>query len=278
MKIIGCVVLYNPCIENIENIIQYIPLLDHLYVMDNSDKINEAIHEKLKGFQSVTIIDMGGNRGIGQALRQGLDYAISEKADFCLTMDQDSIFSVDKWSTIKSYLERTDIDDYGIIGLNINSDSTDAGLVHVNLLPTSGNFINIKNYLKTNGFRTDLFIDSVDYELNHQFYKIGKKLAYINEVSLGHTVGTPLYRKFFFKKVTVSNHSPIRCYYRFRNNYLLYREDKKFYRECRWMDRKRLIQILLYEKQKKKKIKMILLGIKHAKQKKLGPLNQEDIQ
>lgn len=278
MKIIGCVVLYHPSAENIDNIVRYIPLLDHLYAMDNSDTVDETIRKRLQAYSSVTVVGMGGNQGIGKALRTGLEYAVSENADFCLTMDQDSIFPVDKWNVIKSYLERPDIDDYGIIGLNINSQSAEAGLIRTNLLPTSGNFINIKNYLKTNGFRTDLFIDSVDYELDHQFYKIGKKLAYINEVSLGHTVGTPCYRRFFFKKVTVSNHSPIRCYYRFRNNHYLYRQDKKFYRECRWMDRKRLMQILLYEKQKKQKIKMILLGIRHAKQNKLGPLRPEDIQ
>ena len=43
MKIIGCVVLYNPCMENIENIIQYIPLLDESQYKFNEKQQQEAV-------------------------------------------------------------------------------------------------------------------------------------------------------------------------------------------------------------------------------------------
>lgn len=273
LKIVACVVLFQPSRENINNVLEYAPLFDRVYAMDNSDRPDEVL---LKDFCSsnISVISMGGNQGIAKALRLGVENAIADNADFCLTMDQDSAFPVERIQEIKEYLTRPDIDDYGIIGLNINSDDKEKRLVSSKLLPTSGNFINLRNYKNIGGFRDELFIDSVDYDLNHQFYMAGKKLAYINDISLRHTVGNPVKRRFFFKTVLVSNHSPLRCYYRFRNNYYLYKTDKKFYRTCRYMDFKRFVQILLFEQDKREKIKMIRLGVRHAKQNKLGKLIQ----
>lgn len=102
----------------------------------------------------------------------------------------------------------------------------------------------------------------------------GKKIAYINEISLTHTVGTPVRKNLLFRKITLLNHSPVRCYYRFRNNYVLFREDRKFYREIRQSDKKQYIKILFFEKNKKQKLAMIRLGIRHAKQKKFGKLEE----
>ncbi len=274
MKIDGVVVLYQPTEENILNILQYAPLLDRLYVVDNSEPPENMLLQKLSAASNVEIVPMNGNQGIAKALRVGLEKAMQDDADFCLTMDQDSIFPTDQMHNIKKYLSRDDIDDYAIIGLNVNQIGTPPGLVATKLILTSGNLINVKNYRLIQGFREELFIDSVDYELDHQFYKVGKKIAYINEISLKHTVGSPEAMNILHQKITLLNHSPVRYYYRYRNNYVLYREDKKFYKEVRWMDQKQFIKILLFEKNKRKKLAMIRLGIRHAKQKKLGRLEE----
>ena len=269
MKIDGVVVLYQPTEENVENILKYAPLLHKLYVLDNSDSVNAALLQRFERASNAVLIPMNGNQGIAKALRVGLEQAIEDGADFCLTMDQDSIFPTERMEDIWKYLAREDIDDYGIIGLNVNHVGA-PGLVEVRFLLTSGNFVNVRNYRQTNGFREELFIDSVDFDLNHQFYVIGKKIAYINEISLTHTVGTPVRKNLLFRKITLLNHSPVRCYYRFRNNYVLFREDRKFYREIRQSDKKQYIKILFFEKNKKQKLAMIRLGIRHAKQKKFG--------
>lgn len=273
MKIDGVVVLYQPTEENVENILKYAPLLHKLYVLDNSDSVNAALLQRFERASNAVLIPMNGNQGIAKALRVGLEQAIEDGADFCLTMDQDSIFPTERMEDIRKYLAREDIDDYGIIGLNVNHVGA-PGLVEVRFLLTSGNFVNVRNYRQTDGFREELFIDSVDFDLNHQFYVIGKKIAYINEISLTHTVGTPVRKNLLFRKITLLNHSPVRCYYRFRNNYVLFREDRKFYREIRQSDKKQYIKILFFEKNKKQKLAMIRLGIRHAKQKKFGKLEE----
>ena len=270
MKIDGVVVLYNPENETLENIEKYRPFLEHLYVVDNSTNVNEELVKKLQEHKNVKYISLGGNKGIAKALKVGLEEAKVSGADVCLTMDQDSIFPSERFDEIKEYLEKN-INDYAIIGLNFNSDSQEKGIVDVKTLLTSGNFINMNDYKKIKGFNEDLFIDCVDFELNEQFDKINRKIGYINEISLIHKMGNPLPRRFLGIKVTALNHPPVRYYYRYRNAYYLYKQNKKFYRS---LVKKQFfsikLKVILYEPNKREKFKMMRRGIKDAKANILG--------
>ena len=269
MKIDGVVVLYNPEDEIINNIEKYRPFLAHLYVVDNSTQINEELVNKVKQYSNVKYICLNGNQGIAKALNVGLEEAKNSGADFCLTMDQDSIFPTEKLDEVKEYLTKYK-DEYAIIGLNFNSEDTTKKLVEVKTLLTSGNFINMDDYKKIDGFKEELFIDCVDFELNEQFNNINRKIAYINEISLIHRMGNPLPRKFLGRQVTALNHSPIRYYYRFRNGYYLYKKNKKFYKFLKKQFFSIKLKVMLYEPNKKEKFKMMRLGIKDAKRNKLG--------
>ena len=273
MKIDGVVVLYYPTEENIQHIAEYAYILNKFFVVDNSDEIDHEKLNPLRELSNVVYLSMNGNKGIAAALRIGVGHALEDGADFCLTMDQDSQFPVDRMEEIKAYLSIATIEDYGIIALNSREHQEQEGLVEVKTFITSGNFINVKNYRLIDGFREELFIDSVDFDLCHQFFLIGKKIAYIGEIGIKHRLGNPVRKKFLgIRSYTAPNHSPVRSYYRYRNNYLLYREDKKFYKEIRKADRKQFLKIILVEDNKREKIRMIRLGIKHAKQGKLGKL------
>lgn len=273
MKIDGVVVLYHPTEENIQHIAEYACILNKFFVVDNSDEIDQEKLNPLRELNNIVYLSMDGNKGIAAALRIGVEHALEDGADFCLTMDQDSQFPVDRMEEIKTYLSIATIDDYGIIALNYGEQDVKEGLAEIDVFISSGNFINLKNYRLIQGFRDELFIDSVDYDLCHQFYIIGKKVAYIGEIGIKHRLGNPVHKKFLgIRPCTALNHSPIRCYYRYRNNYFLYHEDKKFYKEIRKADRKQFLKILLLEDNKREKIRMIRLGIMHAKQGKLGKL------
>lgn len=273
MKIDGVVVLYQPSQENIRHICEYAEVLNVLYVVDNSDLVKHELLRPLVEMQNVKYISMNGNQGIAAALRKGLDRAIAEEADFCLTMDQDSIFPLQAMPEIVRHLSKPDIDDYGIVAISTGTVYEGNELVEVAEVITSGNFINIKNYKRIAGFRTELFIDSVDFDICHQFYMAKKKIAYFPQIVMEHKIGRPKKKKCLFRTITVTNHSPIRIYYRFRNNYVLYHEDKRFYRKIYFGDFKQKIKIILFESEKREKLKMIRLGIKHAKQGKLGKLD-----
>ena len=269
MRIDGVVVLYNPDEDVLENIEGYRSFLEHLYVIDNSTIADEKIVDQITKFDNVKYISLHGNQGIGKALKVGLQEAINSGVDVCLTMDQDSKFPADKIDQIKDYLNEY-INNYAIIGLNFEKGNDFVGIIESQTLITSGNFINMKDYKKIDGFNEDLFIDCVDFELDEQFYNIGRKIGYINEISLIHRMGNPIKAKILGKTITALNHPPIRMYYRFRNGYYLYKKNKKFYY---WMKKKlrfAKIKVILYEPDKKEKFKMMRRGIKDAKANKLG--------
>ncbi len=270
MRICACVVLYNPT-NVFSNINSYPSFVEKVYIIDNSsvshiDEIRQSINKKYEYYF------LGENKGIAYALNLSCKLAMNSKFDFILTMDQDSVFPSDKYNDlILKYLNSKIIDEYGVLGLNFNSSSMEEKIVDTNFWITSGGFVNLKNYSKILGFKSELFIDYVDFELGEQFQKIGKKIGYINNISLQHTIGNPIKKKFFLKEITCLNHSPIRYYYRYRNSLYLYKNNKRFYRKKYFHD---LIidtlKILLFEPNKLEKIKMIKLGRKDAKIGKLG--------
>ena len=278
MKIDAVVVLYNPDKNVLDNIKTYSPVVNKVYVIDNSTNVDEELVKLIqKEIKNLEYVSLNGNQGIAKALNVGLKKAIDDKADYCLTMDQDSKFPTDEIENIKKYLE-DNREEYGIISLNakgVDDNDDFQEIKDVDVWITSGNFIVIENYLKTNGFKEELFIDLVDFELCEQFHNIGKKVGIIGEITINHKIGEPSIKRLLWKKIKVDNHSPIRYYYQFRNTEYLYRRNKTFYK--RWHRdgyKVQLVQILVGEN-KKERLKMIRKGRKDGRKGILGPYKEE---
>lgn len=111
MRLDAATVLYRPTAEDVANILQYAPLFHRLFLLDNSEQTDETIVRPLKAASNAVFLSMGGNRGIAAALRKGMALAAEDGADFCLTMDQDSVFPTERMPQIVSYLAREDADD-----------------------------------------------------------------------------------------------------------------------------------------------------------------------
>ena len=278
MRIDAVVVLYNPGLEVFDNIASYLSIVDTLFVVDNSTAVNKTLIEKIKKeCKNAVYIPLNGNLGIAKALKEGLNQAMQDGADFCLTMDQDSKFPTTQIDDIKKYLLEYK-KEYGIISLNakgIDKNDDFTGLKDVDVWITSGNFIVMENYKKIEGFREELFIDLVDFELCEQFHNINKKVGIIGEICLTHKIGEPMIKRFLWKKVKVDNHPPIRYYYQYRNTEYLYRRNKSFY--ARWHKegyKVELVQMLLGV-DKKERLKMIRKGRRDGKKGILGPYKEE---
>lgn len=278
MRIDAVVVLYNPGLEVFDNIVSYSSIVDTLFVVDNSTTVNKALIEKIeKECKNATYVPLNGNLGIAKALKEGLNRATLNGAEYCLTMDQDSKFPTAQIDNVKKYLIDNK-EEYGIISLNakgVDKNDDFTGLKDVDVWITSGNFIVIENYKKIEGFKEELFIDLVDFELCEQFHNINKKVGIIGEICLTHKIGEPMIKRFLWKKVKVDNHPPIRYYYQYRNTEYLYRRNKSFY--ARWHKegyKVELVQMLLGEN-KKERLKMIRKGRKDGKKGILGPYKEE---
>ena len=187
----SCTVLYNPNESVLTNLNSYSNCVDVSVVVDNSDTKNE-ISQSLKNNSNFIYIDMDGNKGIAAALNKGIEYLNSKNIDFALTMDQDSLFPTKYYPNILKLVNKYKTD-YSVIGLNFNQDN--GGLDEIIEAPywiTSGNFVNISDFMSVGGFMNELFIDYVDFELGYKFKKNGFKICYLKDFSLKHTIGNPI--------------------------------------------------------------------------------------
>lgn len=278
-KIGSCTVLYNPDSKVIENINSYAKFMDYIVLVDNSD--NGSDFEEKVNLPNIKYISMNGNKGIAAALNKGLNYLIDKGADYALTMDQDSLFPSNDIDDILNgiYIYSNK---YSILGLNFNYESEEKNneVVETPYWITSGNFVNLKDFSNTNGFDEKLFIDGVDFEYGYELSRINKKIAYLKNYSLKHNIGNPIEFSFLRHKYHSMNHSPIRYYYRYRNERYLYKKiNKKFFRSSYYKEIFiNLPKMLIFEKNRKNKIKMIIKGIKDADKGIMGKYNEENIQ
>ena len=92
MKVAGCVVLYNPNLDFLNNIKTYIDALSELIVFDNSTQQNIEIVESLKNYEKVKYLSEKKNLGIATALNICIKHIADTDVKWVLTMDQDSYF------------------------------------------------------------------------------------------------------------------------------------------------------------------------------------------
>lgn len=270
----SCTVLYNPNESVLTNLNSYSNCVDVSVVVDNSDTKNE-ISQSLKNDPNFIYIDMDGNKGIAAALNKGIEYLNSKNIDFALTMDQDSLFPTKYYPNILKLVNKYKTD-YSVIGLNFNQDNGGLDeIIEASYWITSGNFVNISDFMSVGEFMNELFIDYVDFELGYKFKKNGFKICYLKDFSLKHTIGNPIEIHLFGKTYYAMNHSPIRYYYRYRNAYYLYHfVDRQFFKKEYYKEMiVNTLKMLIYEKNQKVKFSMIRKGIQDAKCKKMGKFN-----
>lgn len=277
--IAGVVILYNPESSIIRNIDSYINQVNKLYVIDNSDESNDEIVKKLFKLEKVEYVWNGANLGIAAALNIGASKAIVGGFDYLLTMDQDSEATPSMVSKLLGCF--SDDSKIAIVAPLLKHSSgrnfipkSDKSCEQVFTVWTSGNLIDLSIFKLTDGFLEDLFIDYVDHEFCLRLNKMGYKIYICNNTFLIHNLGKTEEVNLIFRKVHPTNHSALRLYYRARNRFYV----KKLYQNqfpdfFRQDDRdfwRSFFKVILFEKQKIKKIKYFTLGYKDFRKNKFG--------
>ncbi len=273
--ICGVTVLYNPDKEVLENIKSYLKGLDKLYLIDNSEKENEELRNKFIEFSSkIEYIKMNGNEGIAKALNIAKNKAIEENFEWLLTMDQDSRFEKNAFfemlDLVKKYFKEN-IAIFSPFHKIVNSTLTDKEIEEKDIVMTSGNLLSLKLAKKIGDFEEKFFIDEVDHDYCYRIKKQNYKIVVLNKIILNHNLGNIKKYRFF----TTTNHNYIRRYYITRNK--LYMIKKYSFLKNKYLKEilKDTVKIILVEKDKRKKLKMIYLGIKDFKSNITGKINKE---
>lgn len=281
--ILAVIILFNPNIKRLnENITTLKREVDEVLLIDNHSKNIKEIENCILENQ-IKIIKNERNEGIAYALNQGLDYD-KNKYKYILTLDQDSIVTCNMVKVLKKGFisEKVAIVSPSIFDLNLNQTTTrqyEKRYQEVKCTITSGSLCDISKVLSVGGFDNKLFIDYVDFDLCLKLNLSGFRVFLSKEAILKHEVGLAKNKTILGVKFIITNHTPFRYYYIFRNGIYINKKYNKFSYRKRLKENlklvKKFIGIVVFEENKILKIKAILLGIRNSNLDKIVPEDQK---
>jgi rhamnosyltransferase len=269
-KLFAIVIWYYPTLKNVENINTYLDLVHRLIIIDNSDVDNSSL---LSDFDPSKFIYIANNRNIGMAaaLNQGCNLALENKAEWVLTMDQDSRFAENNFpDLINSANNYSDFEKVAIFA-PVHFDSrnnrqkpiAEDKYSRIKYTMTSGNLLSLDYLQKAGLFMEDLFIDWIDEEICIRICKMQFQIVQINDIFMEHFVGNGSCKRIIFGKTKhFDDYSPVRYYYITRNLFILCKMYPSEARRIKKRWRKLFRKTVLYDnKNKVLKLKYIFIGI-----------------
>ena len=277
-KVAAIIVSYNPDNNLLDSINLLINQVERIIIVDNGSE-----SEKKKNINSIRNIDEKKievifneeNLGIATALNIGVRLALRQGYKWVLTMDQDSKVSknmVDKMLEVYNSInekERGDIlsifpnfVDERVQSIEENSEMDSYEYVDADI--TSGNLLRSEVFDKVGFFDDSLFIDLVDTDFCMRLNEKNIKMIKVRDAILYHSLGESQSVKSIFGKFNTSNHSALRRYYMTRNRFYTWEKYKNLnsftLNRDKSLFKKEFVKIILGEKDKINKIKMVFKG------------------
>ena len=282
MKIPATVIWYNPTNENIDNIKTYLNHFEKLFIIDNSKSSNRGLAETLESIKVEYTYNKGKNLGISSALNLACEKAKKEGFSWILTMDQDSSFDSEDVKEYLKIFDQIQNNNIGIISPNhiLKNDivklEDNKMFIDTDHVMTSGNLLNLFVWEKVGKFDENLFIDEVDSEMCYRMIEKGYQIKQLNKIKMYHELGNLEKRNFFFRKISVLNHNYIRKYYIMRNKFYMFKNYKRYRLRYGYYILSDFFKVVVYEKDKIRKLKFMFKGIKDFFQNKMGELDDRE--
>lgn len=279
-KVAAIIVSYNPDSNLFDSINLLLNQVEKVIIVDNGSKEKYVKYIKSINEDKIEIILNKENLGIATALNIGVRKALENGYEWILTMDQDSKSSPDmvkKMFNVYNSINREERKDILSIFPNfvderiqsIEENSNMNSYEYVDADITSGNLLRKEVFEKVGFFDDSLFIDLVDTDFCMRLNEKGIKMIKIRDAVLYHSLGESKTIKGILGSFNTSNHSALRRYYMTRNRFYIWEKykglnsftlnrDKKLFK-------KEFVKIILGEKDKVNKIKMVLRGYKDYK-------------
>jgi rhamnosyltransferase len=267
-RISAIVVLYHPAANVADHIRTYSSVVEKVFVIDNSDRVDEPIIQTVKSITNAVYVSNGGNRGIAHALNVGIELSVRENFTHVLTMDQDSWFETGYAGELIKALDKIGDVKAGIIAplynTRVASQAGDQIFMERRAVITSGNLLSLAAVAACGYLDEKLFIDSVDHEYCLRIRTHGFKILQYTGVSLSHSLGN--LQRDSITKVTTTHHDAIRRYYITRNRLAVsrkyFRFDPVFCSGEIWLVIRDFFKVLLFENDKKMKMSNMLKGLR----------------
>lgn len=272
-KTFSCgITLYHPTEINFTHVMEHAKLFHHVYVFDNTENgIPVEKRALLEVTKNISIISTGENEGLSRAYNALCTTAYRDGFLFMVLYDQDSEPSADNIHILQEYIINQGQSDVAVYGPRVcDADNRDHVrkneiIEETDAVMSSGSFVNLDIFMKSDKFDEKFFIDNVDDDYCYMVRGKGYRIIRNNNSILYHMIGE--HKKVFGK--IVEQHSSIRMYYIVRNH--LYFYSKYGLKECNilWL-LNRIRHVLFYDDEKLDKIIMMLRGGYDYKKKRYG--------
>ena len=284
-------VTYNPEADVVDHVESIIKSCLHLVVIDNGSNENSLNYiKKLEGNASISVIYNKKNMGLGTALNQGIRHILNsnemKNVDWIATFDQDSHVENNYFNEMLQVYEKISDKDKVVVlapnwseqkigGSNNSQVNQQLEPIEQKTVITSGSLVKKEVFNQIGLFEEDYFIDFLDIEFCLRARHHGYKIVIIPQVIMVHNLGNTEEHRLLKSRVKATNHNYIRRYYITRNR--LYTYKKYFRTEKEWLKEdltatmKEFIIVLLFEKDRVRKVESMVRGTVHALFGRKGP-------
>lgn len=272
VKVACAVITYNPDSKIIDNINGYLDKCKLLIIVDNSDPEFPFPDNNFESVGSVIFLRNNENLGIASATNIAAKIASDKGFNYLITLDQDSRVPDDFYEKYLSSIQELDcIENVALVSpfhfYPGYTESIDASVKEITHCIASGMCLNLKIFRQLGGMDKGFFIDYVDFDYSLKARKAGFRLVRDGKIVIIHSLGNLQSRSLLGRKFTITNHSPLRLYYRTRNRFRVYVRyfafSPFFVIKDLTIFHAELFKIIAYESLKMLKIRMILLGFWH---------------
>lgn len=270
MRVEAAIVSYNPSRPLLRLVNELIAAGITVEIIDNASSSGGAVLDQCVA-AGATLTSLDTNTGVAGALDLALRHST---ADWLLTLDQDSRVSA---PTLDKLIKSAATKSARVaIVAPLIQDETTAQLLQGNpdksdwyeteRVLTSGSLCRVQALNQVGGFRKDLVIDFVDWELCLRLREAGWQIAIEPTAILEHSIGNQtLHQVPLLGEIRTTNHNADRQYYKYRN-YLLLARSGQLTHDPKWSLRTALGlglgvgKVLMLEGDKKAKLKAIAVG------------------
>lgn len=258
MTILAGVVVYMPEYNRLrENITRVLEQVDKLVIVINGIDSYEITKKCSKGHANIEFIVNNNNMGIAFALKQIMEFAMTNDIDWVLSLDQDSVIQPGLINEYRNYIHLKKI---GILTCNIkdrnfyeaNGFKNNEDVREVDKCITAASLMSVEAYKSCSGYDENMFIDGVDWDICFNLRRNGYSVYKINFDGLLQEVGKAKNVKLFKKNYVTYGHSPFRNYYQAKNNIFIAKKYPEYYTLTKaiLVEWRTALLILLYEDKK----------------------------
>ena len=288
--ILAIVITYEPDETLLQNLLALRGQISDVIVVDNGSG-NIGVIEGVTTHTGCRLIRNGSNFGVAHALNQGAAIAMAEGFSWLATFDQDSqvtpgmipgLLALYKSHPMKNEIgvlvafhrDRATGGNYDNPG-DVIADNGDWMLMRTTI--TSGNMVSVAALRKTGAFDDTLFIDFVDHDFNMRCRQNGFLIVGAKRQILLHSLGHTTLHRLLGRQIICSNHSALRRYYMTRNQLEIYTRYAAF--EPLWCAKGLWhlligsILVLIYERDRFKKLRGMIKGVCHFVLRRFGRLD-----